>query len=418
MIDFARHPCFSESAKGTWSRIHLPVAPECNVKCKFCERRFDCVNESRPGVTSAVLSPLQAADYFDKCVANGMKVGVAGIAGPGDAFANAPQTLETLRLVRERHPEVILCVSTNGIDLEPYVPALAKLQVSHVTVTVNAISEETAAKVYEWVRWNKRVYRGLAAGKVVLERQRAGVMALKKAGIAVKINTILLEGVNDHECVKIAEAMKALGADMQNVIPLLPVPGTPFESLPHPSHERIAALRAEAGAFLPQMTHCSRCRADAAGLIGCDSSKAKELMKEVVEASAKPSGARPYVAVATQEGLIVNQHLGEADRLWVFAKEGEAFKCVGVRPAPPPGGGDSRWLALAKTLEDCSSLLVSGAGENPVSVLGSEGLKVVVMEGIIDQALPDVFSGRAVRAPVRKFKCGAGCSGGGMGCSA
>ncbi len=418
MIDFARHPCFSESAKGTWTRVHLPVAPECNVKCKFCERRFDCVNESRPGVTSAILSPSQAANYFDKCVASGMKVGVAGIAGPGDAFANAPQTLETLRLVRERHPDVILCVSTNGVDLEPQVPALAELKVSHVTVTVNAITAETASKIYEWVRWNKRVYRGLAAGEVVVERQRAGVAALKRAGIAVKINTILLEGVNDHECVKIAEAMKALGADMQNIIPLLPVPGTPFESLPHPSHERIAALRAEAGAFLPQMMHCSRCRADAAGLIGSDSSQARGFMKEALAESSGPSAERPYVAVATQEGMIVNLHLGEAGRFWIFAKEGEAFKCVGVRPAPPPGGGESRWLSLAKTLEDCFSVLVAGAGENPVSALGGAGLKVIVMEGLIDQALSDVFSGKAVRAPVRKFKCGGGCSGGSLGCSA
>jgi nitrogen fixation protein NifB len=388
------------------------------VKCRFCERKFDCANESRPGVTSAVLTPVQAADYFDKCVAAGMKVGVAGIAGPGDAFANAKATLETLRLVRERHPDIILCVSTNGVDLEPNVPALAELKLSHVTVTVNAITPETAAKVYEWVRYKKRIYRGLEAGKVVVERQRAGIAALKKAGIVVKVNSILLEGINDQELVQIAKEYGALGVDMHNIIPLLPVPGTAFESLPHPSHERLAALRAEAGAFIPQMLHCSRCRADAAGTIGSDSCQAKALMAETLAESSKPSCSRPHVAVASQEGLLVNMHLGEADRLWVFAKEGDAFKCVGVRPTPPAGGGESRWVNLAKSFDDCSSVLVSGAGDSPIQTLATEGIKVIVMEGIIEQALADVFAGRAIRAPVRKFKCGSGCAGSGLGCSA
>ena len=418
MIDFAKHPCFSEKAKGEWARIHLPVAPECNVKCRFCERKFDCVNESRPGVTSAVLTPAQAAAYFDKCVASGMKISVAGIAGPGDAFANARETMETLRMVRERNPEIILCVSTNGVDLLEHVPELVGFNLSHVTVTVNAATPETAAQIYEWVRCRKRVYRGLEAGKVIIERQRLGIKALKAAGITVKINTILLEGVNDHEVVAIAKEMAELGVNMHNIIPLLPVPGTPFGNLPHPSHERLSELRAEAGKYVPQMLHCARCRADAAGTIGCDSSKAKDLMREAIAETTKPADKRPYVAIASQEGLLVNMHLGEADRLWVFGKDGDSFKCIGVRQTPEAGGGENRWLAMAKAFDDCSAILVSGAGETPVVTLASAGMKVHVMEGLIDQALDDIYSGRPLRAPVRKFKCGAGCGGGGMGCSA
>ena len=52
------HPCFGGDHSKA-GRIHLPVAPGCNIKCGFCERRFDCANESRPGVTSKVLTPEQ-----------------------------------------------------------------------------------------------------------------------------------------------------------------------------------------------------------------------------------------------------------------------------------------------------------------------------------------------------------------------
>ena len=43
------HPCFEADAHHTHARVHVPVAPRCNVQCNFCSRKFDCVNESRPG---------------------------------------------------------------------------------------------------------------------------------------------------------------------------------------------------------------------------------------------------------------------------------------------------------------------------------------------------------------------------------
>ncbi|HSQ85889.1 MAG TPA: nitrogen fixation protein NifB, partial [Desulfobacterales bacterium] len=68
------------------------MAPRCNIQCKFCNRQFDCVNESRPGVTSAVLSPAQAMVYLEEVLRQKPNIRVVGIAGPGDPFANAPQT--------------------------------------------------------------------------------------------------------------------------------------------------------------------------------------------------------------------------------------------------------------------------------------------------------------------------------------
>ena len=59
-IDFNNHPCFSKDAHKKYGRVHLPVAPRCNIQCNFCNRKYDCMNESRPGVTSAVLTPQQA----------------------------------------------------------------------------------------------------------------------------------------------------------------------------------------------------------------------------------------------------------------------------------------------------------------------------------------------------------------------
>ena len=90
------HPCYSKDAHNHFARIHLPVAPACNIQCNYCNRKYDCSNESRPGVTSEKLKPL---DGLKKVLLVGSEIknlSVVGIAGPGDALAN-PQALELYR---------------------------------------------------------------------------------------------------------------------------------------------------------------------------------------------------------------------------------------------------------------------------------------------------------------------------------
>ena len=56
------HPCYSEGAHQHYARIHVAVAPACNIQCNYCNRKYDCSNESRPGVTSSKLSPEEAVE--------------------------------------------------------------------------------------------------------------------------------------------------------------------------------------------------------------------------------------------------------------------------------------------------------------------------------------------------------------------
>jgi nitrogen fixation protein NifB len=228
------------------------------------------VNESRPGVTSAVLGPEEAVDYLGRVLEKIPNIAVTGIAGPGDPFAEPDATLETLRLVRERYPGMLLCVATNGLELPPYAGALAGLGVSHVTVTVNAVNPVIGMKIYEWVRDGARVRWGINGARFLFERQEESVRTLKAAGITVKINTVVVPGINDRHTEEIAAWAARAGADVHNFIPVLPVPGTLFEGVASPSPAEMAEIRLRAGKYLPQMSHCGRCRADAAGLLGAD----------------------------------------------------------------------------------------------------------------------------------------------------
>jgi nitrogen fixation protein NifB len=413
------HPCFDASSRARTARVHLPVAPRCNIQCNYCDRRSDCVAESRPGVSSTVLSPQEAADYLDEVVLAVANLTVVGIAGPGDPFANAEQTLETLRLCRDRHPELTLCLATNGLALPEHLDEVAGLGVSHVTITINTVDPAVGARIYRWVRDGRKIYRGEEGARLLLERQVQAVAGLKARGVVVKINTILVPGLTLDGVADVARTVGELGADTMNCLPLYPVEGTPLAGCGTPDAFEVVSARARAGQHLTQMAHCARCRADAVGLLG-DQHTAQSLGL-LDAASRKRVDKRPYVAAASMEGLLVNLHLGAADRVHVLERTPSGSRVVEVRPLPAPGGGARRWRAVAEVLSDCRALLVSQAGETPRAVLEREGIGVYETEGLLVEAAEDVFTGRrpTVRTPVRGCTREAvdnPCGGTGTGC--
>ena len=279
-IDISNHPCFNDKIRHTFGRVHLPVAPRCNIQCNYCNRKYDCVNESRPGVTSALLSPQQALCYLEYVMEKVPNISVAGIAGPGDPFANAQETMETLELVREKYPEIILCLATNGLNIGPYIEGLAKLNVSHVTITINALDTEVGARIYAWVRFGKRVYGPSEGFEILLDKQLNAVKSLKENGINVKVNTIIIPGINDCHIEAVARKMSELNVDIHNCIGYYQNKGTVFENIEEPSPEVIQKIRKDAGKHLTQMHHCVRCRADAVGLLGKDDTECFEILRE------------------------------------------------------------------------------------------------------------------------------------------
>lgn len=267
----AQHPCYSKDAH-QYARMHLPVAPACNIQCNYCNRKYDCSNESRPGVVSRVASPDAAFKQFTAVKKRAPNLTVVGIAGPGDALANPEATFRTLKEIRKADPSVQLCISTNGLMLEPYVDELVKVGVNHLTITINCTDPEIGAKIYPWVYFDNKRLRGVEAAKTLIGRQFAGLKSAADAGMLVKVNTVLIPGINDHHIQEVSKAVKAHGALLHNIMPLISDPshGTYFGMTYQrgPTPEEIEKARLDSGNNMPQMTHCQQCRADAVGTLG------------------------------------------------------------------------------------------------------------------------------------------------------
>ncbi len=412
------HPCFDKEAKLKYARIHLPVAPKCNVQCNYCNRKYDCVNESRPGVTSSVLSPYQAVNYLRTISERITNISTIGIAGPGDAFAEPEKTIETIRLIKKEYPEKIFCLSSNGLNIIPYIDEIAALDVTHVTLTINSFRVETLQHIYSWVRHKKKVYRGLLAAEVILNEQTEALKLLVEAGITVKVNTIIIPGVNDNEIEEVAEKVAELGAATMNCIPLIPAEGSQMEDFPKPTREAVNQITKDISKHIKPMTHCARCRADAAGMLGKDDKEAYKLIAQCASTPIPMDQKKPHVAIASYEGLMINKHLGEADSFLIYKETESGYEMIEKRSAPQKGSGDLRWIELAKTLNDCSYVLVNGVGNRPIEVLRTVGIAIVEMSGLINDGLDAVYKGKKLKSVLKTTltKCGDGCGGNGMGC--
>jgi nitrogenase cofactor biosynthesis protein NifB len=411
------HPCFS-GCGGTQGRIHLPVAVHCNIQCNYCIRMYGCTNESRPGLTAAAASPAKALERYLRAKELMPEITVAGIAGPGDSLADFEKTRETLTLIRRSDPEAIFCLSTNGLLLPFYAEELAGLGVSHVTVTVNALHPRIGAQIYRHVDYQGERYTGETGAALLLANQLAGIRRLRELGMVCKVNAVALKGINADQLPAIAEKVRELGADLFNIMQLIPVAGTAFEKASMLSSREIMDLRKSCASRIPQMYHCRRCRADAAGTLDWDRSgelgeEAEGRTAEAILATdrsgtagleAVPADRTLRFAVSSRGGVLVDQHFGHAEAFYIYEwQDGEArFKefrkaltyCTGDR-----GAKENLMDTMVKTIGDCNGVIALRIGEAPRNRFRTLGISTYTTYRPIEEAVKEAAKAYLNPAP-------------------
>ncbi|MBX3605938.1 MAG: nitrogenase cofactor biosynthesis protein NifB [Piscinibacter sp.] len=372
------HPCYSEEAHHHYARMHVAVAPACNIQCNYCNRKYDCSNESRPGVVSQKLTPEQAVKKVVAVASEIPQMTVLGIAGPGDALANPKKTFETFRMLQEQAPDIKLCLSTNGLALPQMVDEICKYNIDHVTITINMVDPAVGEKIYPWIFWDHRRVTGREAAEILHRQQMLGLEMLTARGVLTKINSVLIPGINDEHLYDVNREVKKRGAFLHNIMPLISEAehGTHFGLTGQrgPTAQELKAVQDACMGGANLMRHCRQCRADAVGLLGEDRSEEFTLDKidqmEVVydldkrrayqerveaerqaqhdakqaalEAAGTDDGVDAdmtvLVAVATEGHGKVNQHFGHATEFQIFE--------VGMEPPgasrQPPEGAAGR----------------------------------------------------------------------------
>lgn len=402
------HPCYNEEAHRHYARMHLPVAPKCNIQCNYCNRRYDCCNESRPGVTSKVLTPIQAADKVGFVLEKIPNLKVLGIAGPGDPLANE-ETFETLRLIKKRYPDLTACMSTNGLMLAERAQELYDLNVRFMTVTVNAITADVAEKIYSVVLWDGKKLTGKDAAERLLKNQKEGIRICAELGMAVKINVVMIPGINDHHIPDIVKEVKKLGAYIVNILPLIPVAGTKFENRRAPTPSERKGMMDLCSNDARMMRHCKQCRADAIGMLDndrsaefdnvCGGSGCEQIEDRFpnVVIEEMPDAEEVLVAVATTGGKKVDSGFGNTKMFRIYASDGKTVRFIkdvsALEDEPVAGPAHrNRISATADLLKGCKAVAVSEIGHMPEKILLARDIAIVVTESDLDLAAIEAAS--------------------------
>ena len=270
------HPCFNDAAHDSVGRVHLPVAPRCNIQCNYCEHRM-CSDIQHPGWAARLLSVAEAVKLIDSIVRERQVYDfVVGVAGPGDALANE-QSLKALTAIHRRYPQITTCLCTNGLLLEESLEAMAEVGVRTFTVTVNAADSWVGQQVYSWVKYRGRIYRGEEAADLLIAKQFRGIEKAIAAGFALKVNTVLIPGLNDEHMPELARRLRDIGVELMNIIPL--IPSGRMKDRAAPTCDQLYEVRCVCEKIIPQFHRCEQCRADVIFLPERDA------------ASVRPSGA-------------------------------------------------------------------------------------------------------------------------------
>jgi nitrogen fixation protein NifB len=412
------HPCYSEEAHHHYARMHVAVAPACNIQCNYCNRKYDCANESRPGVVSEKLTPQQAAKKVLAVASTIPQMTVLGIAGPGDPLANPEKTFKTFELIARDAPDIKLCLSTNGLALPDHVDTIKRFNVDHVTITVNMVDPEIGAKIYPWIFYKHKRYTGVEAARILTERQMQGLEMLTERGILCKVNSVMIPGINDKHLVEVNRAVKSRGAFLHNIMPLISAPehGTVFGLTGQrgPTAQELKALQDSCEGEMNMMRHCRQCRADAVGLLGEDRSaefttekimqmevkydldtrkayqaKVEEERQAVVAAkhaellslAGAASDIKILIAVATKGSGRINEHFGHAKEFQVYELSTAGAKFVGHRRVDlycKGGYGEEDSLdTIIRAINDCAAVFVAKIGGCPRDTLKAAGIEPV-----------------------------------------
>jgi nitrogen fixation protein NifB len=409
------HPCYSEEAHHYFARMHVAVAPACNIQCHYCNRKYDCSNESRPGVVSEKLTPEQALRKVLAVASEVPQMSVLGIAGPGDSCYDWKKTKQTFDLVAKEIPDIKLCLSTNGLALPEHVDEIKDMNIDHVTMTINMVDPEVGARIYPWVFYKNKRWTGLDAAKILHERQMEGLEMLKERKILVKVNSVMIPGVNDEHLVEVNKVVKQKGAFLHNIMPLIsdPAHGTYYglNGQRGPRAAELKALQDKLSHGTKLMRHCRQCRADAVGLLGEDRGQEFTMEHVAPDVSYNPEKRETYraivaeergehvaarkasneqfaeigvqesvlVAIATKGGGRINQHFGHAKEFQVYEVTAKGVEFTGHRKVETycqgGWGEDASLDGVIQALEGVTIVLCSKIGDCPKDALKAAGIQ-------------------------------------------
>ena len=161
--------------------LRLSVTDRCNFRCHYCMPA-----EGMNFLPKSELLSFEEIIRLTK-IFTGLGIEKIRITG-GEPFVRKDMMLLLEQLSENKNIRQ-LNITTNGVLTAPYLPKLKALGISHINLSLDSIDERTF----------NRITRGNDFGKAM-----ATLHQLLDMDFKVKINAVIMDGVNDHEIPQLA----------------------------------------------------------------------------------------------------------------------------------------------------------------------------------------------------------------------
>lgn len=166
----------------TATDLRMSLVDKCNLRCQYC-MPADGLDWLKKNNMLATHEAIRLADISIR------QLGVKEIRFTGGEPLVRVDLVDIIAGVHALHPEVELSMTTNGINLERKIDALVAAGLSRINVSLDTVCPETFAKITRRDRLTKVL---------------SGLHSAKAAGLdPIKINAVLLRGINDHEATEL-----------------------------------------------------------------------------------------------------------------------------------------------------------------------------------------------------------------------
>ena len=166
--------------------LRISVTDRCNMRCRYCMPREVF------GSDFAFLNKIDILTYeeIDRLAGLFISLGVEKIRLSGGEPLLRKDLPELISMLALRDVEIAM--TTNGVLLPRYAPALSAAGLDRVTVSLDALDEATFAAITD---------SGHTVAAVL-----AGIEAAESVGLGpIKINTVVKKGVNEDELLDLVE---------------------------------------------------------------------------------------------------------------------------------------------------------------------------------------------------------------------
>jgi len=358
--------------------LTLPVA----------SRQLHRIRFDQPDVQARAVPPAGALNWLEEHIKQGVNIWAVNIEGPGDPLGEIEETLETLKLVSNKFPEIKLTISTLGIFAEQHAKSLTQSGISGVTLLVNAVTQEAAEKLYAWIRPGSKTIPLDQAANMLLLEQLLAVKSFKKEGCRVTIRSTVYPGFNDSHMEEIARVMARAGAEAMEITPCKRTADPDGLHPAPPDLETLLLLQQGTEKYLNTTLTAIQDHG-----IGVDCSSLQGTCRSMTTLKPGPTKKRPKVAVVSSNEMEVDLHLGQAYQVLIYGPREDGLACLLETRHVPEPGSSNRWDELAERLHDCFAVLTASAGESPRKILGRHGITVIITDSEIEATVDVLYGG-------------------------